>query len=409
MKNLILQPRIVVIAMTSLLVSYACESELDNTLPQRVVSAQLKTTNMHMITNGMDLTAINGVLSQAQSGDVIEVESGTYDITGKLELKEGITLRKVQGKSSPVFNAQFKTDGMLEQDWKTGNKNVTIQGIVFQNIRFKINAADNTRFSYCIFDYGVRKAGTDKWKDTNDAYIQIVNSTNMKVESCVFKRRAGNSGRGIFVKQSNDTKITKNTFGDTDATAYFVTAINDNSTRTLIEENIINRNASWVNKAETDHGIYAHSFDGLVIKNNTISGWPADGTGGAVKARNGKNLTITENTMNDSGIILNVYKNLPTNYLENVVIVNNKINLKLNTKGNNIYSGIGYWKDTNDVNYYEKSIRIEGNTLTNGFLNISASNLDTANFNENGGGIRNNTAAEFSIPSGIDQSNNTII
>ncbi|CAA0141557.1 conserved exported hypothetical protein [Tenacibaculum maritimum] len=409
MKNLILQPRIVVIAMTSLLVSYACESELDNTLPQRVVSAQLKTTNMHMITNGMDLTAINGVLSQAQSGDVIEVESGTYDITGKLELKEGITLRKVQGKSSPVFNAQFKTDGMLEQDWKTGNKNVTIQGIVFQNIRFKINAADNTRFSYCIFDYGVRKAGTDKWKDTNDAYIQIVNSTNMKVESCVFKRRAGNSGRGIFVKQSNDTKITKNTFGDTDATAYFVTAINDNSTRTLIEENIINRNASWVNKAETDHGIYAHSFDGLTVNKNTISGWPANGEGGAVKARNGKNLTITENTMNDSGIILNVYKNLPTNYLENVVIVNNKINLKLNTKGNNIYSGIGYWKDTNDVNYYEKSIRIEGNTLTNGFLNISSSHLDTANFNENGGGIRNNTAAEFSIPSGIDQSNNTII
>ncbi|CAA0170019.1 Probable lipoprotein precursor [Tenacibaculum maritimum] len=409
MKNLILQPRIVVIAMTSLLVSYACESELDNTLPQRAVSAQLKTTNMHMITNGMDLTAINGVLSQAQSGDVIEVESGTYDITGKLELKEGITLRKVQGKSSPVFNAQFKTDGMLEQDWKTGNKNVTIQGIVFQNIRFKINAADNTRFSYCIFDYGVRKAGTDKWKDTNDAYIQIVNSTNMKVESCVFKRRAGNSGRGIFVKQSNDTKITKNTFGDTDATAYFVTAINDNSTRTLIEENIINRNASWVNKAETDHGIYAHSFDGLTVNKNTISGWPANGEGGAVKARNGKNLTITENTMNDSGIILNVYKNLPTNYLENVVIVNNKINLKLNTKGNNIYSGIGYWKDTNNVNYYEKSIRIEGNTLTNGFLNISASNLDTANFNENGGGIRNNTAAEFSIPSGIDQSNNTTI
>ncbi|MFL0129119.1 NosD domain-containing protein [Tenacibaculum maritimum] len=409
MKNLILQPRIAVIAMTSLLVSYACESELDNALPQRVVSAQLKTTNTHMITNGMDLTAINGVLSQAQSGDVIEVESGTYDITGKLELKEGITLRKIQGKSSPVFNAQFKTDGMLEQDWKTGNKNVTIQGIVFQNIRFKINAADNTRFSYCIFDYGVRKAGTDKWKDTNDAYIQIVNSTNMKVESCVFKRRAGNSGRGIFVKQSNDTKITKNTFGDTDATAYFVTAINDNSTRTLIEENTIKRNTSWVKKEETDHGIYAHSFDGLMIKNNTISGWPANGEGGAVKARNGKNLTITGNTMNDSGIILNVYKNLPTNYLENVVIVNNKINLKLNAKGNNIYSGIGYWKDTNDVNYYEKSIRIEGNTLTNSFLNISASNLNTANFNKNGGGIRNNKAAKFSIPSGITKSNNTTI
>ncbi|CAA0149122.1 Probable lipoprotein precursor [Tenacibaculum maritimum] len=411
MKNLILQPRIVVIAMTSLLVSYACESELDNALPQRVVSAQLKTTNTYMITNGMDLTAINGVLSQAQSGDVIEVESGTYDITGKLELKEGITLRKKgSATSAPIFDAMStSTSQMLEQDWKTGNKNVTIEGITFYNIRFKIENADGISFNDCIFDYGVRKVGTDKWKDTNDAYIQIVNSINMKVESCVFKRRAGNSGRGIFVKQSNDTKITKNTFGDTDATAYFVTAINDNSTRTLIEENIINRNASWVNKAETDHGIYAHSFDGLTVNKNTISGWPANGEGGAVKARNGKNLTITENTMNDSGIILNVYNNLPTKYLKNVTIQNNTITLKSGVVLNNTYSGIGYWKNTGDTSFYEESIKIEGNTLTNGFLNISSSHLNTANFNKNGGGIYNNKAAKLFIPSGIDQSNNTII
>ncbi|MFL0087253.1 right-handed parallel beta-helix repeat-containing protein [Tenacibaculum maritimum] len=409
MKNLILQPRIVVIAMTSLLVSYACESELDNTLPQRVVSAQLKTTNMHMITNGMDLTAINGVLSQAQSGDVIEVESGTYDITGKLELKEGITLRKVQGKSSPVFSARSKTDEMLEQDWNTGNNNVIIEGLTFHNIRFKIGNASNTRFSYCIFDYGVRKVGTDKWNNTNDAYIQVTNGTNIEIRSCSFKRRMNNSGRGVFVKQSNDTKITKNTFGDTDATAYFVTAINDNSTRTLIEENIINRNASWVNKAETDHGIYAHSFDGLTVNKNTISGWPANGEGGAVKARNGKNLTITENTMNDSGIILNVYNNLPTKYLKNVTIQNNTITLKSGVVLNNTYSGIGYWKNTGDTSFYEESIKIEGNTLTNGFLNISSSHLDTANFNKNGGGIRNNKAAKFSIPQGITKSNNTTI
>ncbi|MFL0132071.1 hypothetical protein, partial [Tenacibaculum maritimum] len=221
--------------------------------------------------------------------------------------------------------------------------------------------------------------------------------------------RMNNSGRGVFVKQSNHTKITKNNFGDTDATAYFVTAINDNSTRTLIEENIINRNASWVNEKETDHGIYAHSFDGLVIKNNTISGWPANGEGGAVKARNGKNLTITENTMNDSGIILNVYNNLPTKYLKNVTIQNNTITLKSGVVLNNTYSGIGYWKNTGDTSFYEESIKIEGNTLTNGFLNISSSHLDTANFNKNGGGIRNNKAAKFSIPQGITKSNNTII
>ncbi|MFL0132073.1 right-handed parallel beta-helix repeat-containing protein [Tenacibaculum maritimum] len=390
--------------MTSLLVSYACESELDNTLPQKAVSAQLKTTNMHMITNGMDLTAINGVLSQAQSGDVIEVESGTYDITGKLELKDGITLRKVQGKSSPVFSARSKTDEMLEQDWNTGNNNVIIQGIIFHNIRFKIENASNTSFSYCIFDYGVRKAGTNKWNNTNDAYIQVTSGANIEIRSCSFKRRMNNSGRGVFVKQSNHTKITKNNFGDTDATAYFVTAINDNSNGTLIEDNTIKRNVLWVNKDETDHGIYAHSFDGLMIKNNTISGWPANGEGGAVKARNGKNLTITGNIMNDSGIILNVYNNLSANYLENVVVQNNTITLA--GYNNDIYSGIGYWKNTSDTSFYEKSIKIDNNTLINGAIKITPSHLNITSFNENGGGVHNNTAKAYFIAAGIDTSGN---
>ncbi|MFL0131855.1 right-handed parallel beta-helix repeat-containing protein, partial [Tenacibaculum maritimum] len=321
---------------------YSCSSELEKDLPQAKPISRQFAGNVHTITMGMSFSDINGVLKQAQQGDVIEVESGTYAITGKLELKDGITLKKQAGATSPpIFDAMSSsTSQMLEQDWKTGN-NVTIEGVTFHNIRFKIENADGIAFNNCIFDYGVRKAGTDK-KETNDAYIQIVGSKNMEVESCVFKRRINNSGRGIFVKQSNDTKIIKNTFGDTDATAHFVTAINDNSTRTLIEGNTIKRNVSWVKKEETDHGIYAHSFDGLMIKNNTISGWPANGTGGAVKARNGENLTIMGNTMNDSGIILNVYNNLPTKYLKNVTIQNNTITLKSGVVLNNTYSGIGY-------------------------------------------------------------------
>ncbi|CAA0184378.1 right-handed parallel beta-helix repeat-containing protein [Tenacibaculum maritimum] len=406
MKNSILKLGAKYMAIGGLLAMCSCSSELEKDLPQAKPISRQFAANTLTITAGMDLAGINGILSQAQSGDVIEVEGGVYAITGKLELKDGITLKKQAGATSaPIFDAMSSsTSQMLEQDWKTGN-NVTIEGVTFHNIRFKIENADGISFNDCIFDHGVRKAGTDK-KETNDAYIQIVGSKNMKVESCVFKRRINNSGRGIFVKQSNDTKIIKNTFGDTDATAHFVTAINDNSNGTLIEGNTIKRNASWVKKEETDHGIYAHSFDGLMIKNNTISGWPANGEGGAVKARNGKNLTITDNTMNDSGIILNVYDNLSTKYLKNVIIQNNTITLKPGVVLNNTYSGIGYWKNTNKANYYEESIRIEGNILTNGFLNISASNLNTANFNKNGGGIYNNKAAKFSIPQGINTSGN---
>ncbi|MDB0599759.1 right-handed parallel beta-helix repeat-containing protein [Tenacibaculum maritimum] len=403
MKNSILKLGAKYMAIGGLLAMCSCSSGLEKDLPQAKPISRQFAANTLTITAGMDLAGINGILRQAQSGDVIEVEGGVYAITGKLELKDGITLKKQAG-TAPVFSARSKTDEMLEQDWNTGNNNVIIQGIIFHNIRFKIENASNTSFSYCIFDYGVRKAGTNKWNNTNDAYIQIVGSKNMKVESCVFKRRMNNSGRGVFVKQSNHTKITKNNFGATDDTAYFVTAINDNSTGTLIEDNTIKRNVLWVNKDETDHGIYAHSFDGLMIKNNTISGWPANGEGGAVKARNGKNLTITGNIMNDSGIILNVYNNLSANYLENVVVQNNTITLA--GYNNDIYSGIGYWKNTSDTSFYEKSIKIDNNTLINGAIKITPSHLNITSFNENGGGVHNNTAKAYFIAAGIDTSGN---
>ncbi|WP_407266801.1 hypothetical protein [Tenacibaculum maritimum] len=403
MKNSILKLGAKYMAIGGLLAMCSCSSELEKDLPQAKPISRQFAANTLTITAGMDLAGINGVLRQAQSGDVIEVEGGVYAITGKLELKDGITLKKQAG-AVPVFSARSKTDEMLEQDWNTGNNNVIIQGIIFHNIRFKIENASNTSFSYCIFDYGVRKAGTNKWNNTNDAYIQVTSGANIEIRSCSFKRRMNNSGRGVFVKQSNHTKITKNNFGATDDTAYFVTAINDNSNGTLIEDNTIKRNVLWVNKDETDHGIYAHSFDGLMIKNNTISGWPANGEGGAVKARNGKNLTITGNIMNDSGIILNVYNNLSANYLENVVVQNNTITLA--GYNNDIYSGIGYWKNTSDTSFYEKSIKIDNNTLINGAIKITPSHLNITSFNENGGGVHNNTAKAYFIAAGIDTSGN---
>ncbi|CAA0197941.1 putative lipoprotein [Tenacibaculum maritimum] len=406
MKNSILKSGAKYMAIAGLLAVCSCSSELEKDLPQAKPISRQFAANTLTITAGMDLTGINGVLRQAQSGDVIEIESGTYTITGKLELKDGITLKKQAGATSaPIFDAMSSsTSQMLEQDWKTGNKNVTIEGITFYNIRFKIENADGISFNDCIFDHGVRKAGTDK-KETNDAYIQIVNSKNMKVESCVFKRRMNNSGRGIFVKQSNDTKITKNAFGDTDATAYFVTAINDNSIRTLIEENIINRNASWVNDQETDHGIYTHGFDGLTIKNNTISGWPASAAGGAVKARNGKNLIIEGNVFNNSGVMLYVYGSKPaTPYLDKVIIKNNTINIS--NAGDNLYSGISYWRNMSNVQFYERSIRIEGNTLPNGTIKINSANLDPTRFNEDNGGVFNNSVANLYLNPSINNQGN---
>lgn len=362
-----------------------------------------KTSSVLTITNGMTFSEINTVLNAASSGDTVEVESGTYVITGELAIKSGISIHK-QSSVTPIFTAyDTSTSEMLEQYWSSNNSNVDIYGIQFRNIRINIRNASNTSFRYCIFDYGRREAGTTK-AYTQDAYIQMYNCDDMLVKGNVFKRRVGNSGRGIYTVDCVDTEIANNTFGNGGTEGYFVTAINDNSDGTDITGNTISRNASWVDADETDHGIYVHSFNNITIENNTISGWPASGEGGAIKIRNGDGALIQNNTMLTSGILMYVYSSTVDHpYLKNVEIINNTISVA--SAVNDIYHGIGYWRNTSASGFYEESILISGNCLSNGTLKIS-SPVNATLFNNNGGGVYNNDVGTIYLASGINNSNN---
>jgi hypothetical protein len=292
---------------------------------------------------------------------------------------------------------------MLIQYISSNNDSIDVFGIQFRNIRLKFVNAEYTKFRYCIFDYGIRKSGTDKGF-TGDAYIQLNSCSNMQVRGCVFKRRAGNSGRGVYLVNNINSNISNNTFGNGADTGYFVTAINDNSIGTTITGNVIERNESWVNTSETDHGIYAHSFDGLSITNNTISGWPADASGGAIKARNGQNLTISGNTMNTSGVLLYVYSNNEQHpFLKNVVVENNVINVS--SDDDDIYHGIGYWRNTSDTDFYEYSIKLDNNKLPYGRIKIGTP-VVASDFNANGGGVYDNDISSMTLPTGIANSGN---
>lgn len=356
------------------------------------------------INTGMTLAQINQVIAAANAGDTVWVEPGTYNITGRINMKAGITLAK-KTSTNPVFDATGTTTQLLAFTYTTDLNNSTFSGITFWNIRFVINGASKPTFKYCIFDYGVRKAGTDE-NFYSDAYLQLNGSDLALINNCVFARRVNNSGRGVWVGSgTTNTKITNCTFGNGGTTGYFVTAINDNSqSNSLLDGNTINRNTALnADPLQTDHGIYAHSFNGITISNNTITGWPADADGGAVKARNGQNITISGNTFNTSGILLYEYDNTPAYpYLNNVKVLNNQINIAGNV--NDIYHGIGYYR--NNTTGTEYSIRVEGNILPNGTISFNGANLNVSNFNAAGGGVYNNDYGLLNLKSGITQSGN---
>ena len=353
------------------------------------------------IETGMTLAQMNAVIAAASSGQTVYVEPGTYNITGKLTMKNGITLRPVSG--TPVFDARTHNTLELHQMAYTSDiSNCRIIGIAFYNIRFRVTDAANVIFNNCTFDYGKRKDGTDK-KFLNDAYIHFLRVNQGEIKFCTFSWRVNNSGRGVYNTGSTGIKITNNTFGNGGATGYFVTAINDNSTNSFISANTIRRIASWVDDSQTDHGIYTHSFNNMQIVGNTISGWPANAAGGAIKARNGDKLTISNNTFNNSGVMLYTYDHATQPFLKNVVVSGNTINLS-GPAANNIYNGIGYWRNTTSGSEY--SIRIANNILPNGTIKADFATLVVSNFNANSGGVFSNDIGAMYLKSGINNSGN---
>jgi hypothetical protein len=265
----------------------------------------------------------------------------------------------------------------------------------------------NVAIRYCIFDYAKRAAHTNKTNNLKDDYIECLSTDSSLVSNCVFCHRASDPGRGVWTKSSTNARILNNTFGNGGTTGYFVCGINDNSkSNSLIDGNALNRNPA-LNAVDslTDHGMYAHSFTGLIITNNTVSGWPANGSGGSIKARNGSNLTIANNTLNDAGILLYEYVSDPAfPYLKNAVVKDNTINIA--SPANDIYHGIGYYRDNATDSEY--SINITNNKLPNGTIMANGANLNVANFNAAGGGIFNNDVAAgyLFLKAGINNSGN---
>lgn len=355
------------------------------------------------VNTGMTLAQINQVIAAASSGQTVWVEAGTYTITGKIVMKAGVTLAK-KTSVNPIFDATGASTELLAISYGTDLNSCTFSGITFWNLRFVISNATNLSFKYCIFDYGKRKAGTDE-SYYADAYIQMTDTDVSLINTCTFCRRVNNSGRGVWLKSTTNSKVVNCTFGNGGTTGYFVTAVNDNSeSSSLIDGNIINRNPALnSDNLQTDHGVYAHSFNGLTISNNTITGWPANADGGAVKARNGQNLVISGNTFNDSGILLYEYGNTPAYpYLNYVKVLNNTINISANL--NDIYHGIGYYRDNTTGTEY--SIRVEGNIVTNGTISFAGSNLNITNFNAENGGVYTNDYGILNLKAGISQSGN---
>ena len=84
--------------------------------------------------------------------------------------------------------------------------------------------------------------------------------------------------------------------------------------------------------------------------------------------------------------------------------LNNSIEIIDSDGTASIYNGIGYWTDFTYENEY--AIRVEGNTIINGYCVAQTNRINVDGWNANEGGFYNNSCIEINIKSGINHAEN---
>jgi len=285
-----------------------------------------------------------------------------------INLKSNLTIKGQDGavlvgqdtlKPIQIYQSHINSDYPLE--------NVTIDSVGFENIDIRFDtkslyvqegttdiltsAIKNIKLTNCIFsDGGVKHTNEPS---TMNYFVTLLRVKDFIIDDCKFFRKNEDDlsrSRGIGIGSSHNITIKNSVFE-----GYFITAINnggsnnvileDNSSsesflksavfdldkrshNILIDNNRIIREKGFSinndgefsvvtpNYAE-DHGIYVWGMDGITISNNYIKGWSPTAYGGAIKARNGENVKIFGNTLEDSGILLYAYETYKMEYEKN--------------------------------------------------------------------------------------------
>jgi hypothetical protein len=130
-----------------------------------------------------------------------------------------------------------------------------------------------------------------------------------------------------------------------------------------IDKNIFNGSPNFVRNGpiHKDHAVYLKAFHNLNFTENYVRGWDPDSSGG-IKARNGEDLVIARNYVDDTGILLYIHEQvgrpLPL-LLKNVLIYGNHIVER--TKPGARKSGIFYLEPHQD--FTDENIVYAGNVF----------------------------------------------
>lgn len=371
---------------------------------------------IYTVPAGASQATIQGYINGAVAGDTVKFTSGSvYTLTGALTLKSGVT---IDGNLSKWYNSSATT--VLPGVNASSLSNVLIKNLTLDNVMFRfwassaITGINGIELYNCTFQNGRAQSGSTQ---VNSFYLQV-RGANVAIKQCRFLRGSAFKGKGIQFYLAENCTVQDSLFGTSTTTSpnftthgYFKTAINvansstggstvsANSAKDItITRCFIYRNPAMSDTGgdagDSDHGIYAHGFDGLTLTGNTISGWAPMASGGAIKIRNGINALIQDNTLLRSGVLMYIYSGHPFLFLKYVDVLDNTITLDSLPASSNIWSGIGFWRNYATTSQAEYSVLVARNTVNRGYIRLYQNSPDPIHVSDFGalsGGCSLNT------------------
>ena len=273
---------------------------------------------------------IQEALILAESGDIIRLTSGTYNLEDSLSLDVDNVQIEGEGMNQTILD--FKNQKSGAQGLSVTSDNVTLQDFSVQDAKgdaIKVKGVTNIKF------LRVKTEWTDGPKSENGAYgLYPVESKNVLIDGCI---AIGASDAGIYVGQSQNI-IVRNSRAEFNVAGIEI----ENSYYADVYDNVATNNTGGIlvfdlPSLPQQGGHHVRVFNNKSVGNNTDNFAPEGNIVGEVPR--------------GTGIIIQA--NSDVEIFNNIIGDNDTVNIAVVT----------YGSDTDDKEYYPhpKSIQIHGN------------------------------------------------
>ena len=341
-----------------------------------------------------DKSAIQAIVNQAAISTIKKVffPPGVYQVNGDIAIADSVELYGTQSgiavikardayaikihNASPVTHVSLKYlyfDGIRVEFEGRSTNNITIEGCVFFSSQNPGTASNAWKKQLKMVNLRQGRVTKNVFMRDSHAYgvaISFAHTVNVTLDNNLCGLKLSQDmlwlsdevePKRYWSGQKNKLEFLKTHYHLQDDQGYFKSCLYEHCDEGMqIEKNVFNGSPNT--GRHRDHAIYLKGFDNMTVISNYVRGWPANASGG-IKARNGQNLWLVRNYVDDTGILLYSHDNKRKKAciyvgLKNVVVYGNHLRMQSNL--NNSTSGLRYHEPHHNVGR-DENIKYSGN------------------------------------------------